>query len=32
MQVLRPKSRDSGITVSDFIEEHGGYLQLTEKL
>jgi len=30
MQVLRPKSRDSGIIVTDFIEEHGGYLKLSE--
>ena len=28
-QVIRPKSRGSGIMVSDFITENGGYLCLT---
>ena len=26
---IKPKSRGSGINVSDFIEEHGGFLKLT---
>jgi len=29
--VLKPKSRGSGIMVSDFIDEHNGYLRLTDK-
>lgn len=29
--VMRPKSRGSGIMVSDFIEEKGGYLHLTDE-
>jgi len=29
--VMRPKSRGSGIMVSDFIEEKGGYLHLTNE-
>ena len=29
MQILKPKSKGSGIMVSDFIEEHNGYLRLT---
>ena len=28
--VMRPKSRGSGIMVSDFIEENNGYLALTQ--
>ena len=31
MVVLRPKSRGAGIMVSDFIDEHNGYLQLTNE-
>ena len=31
MQILRPKSRGSVIMVSDFIEEHNGYLRLTDQ-
>ena len=27
-QMLRPKSQGRGLMISDFIEEHGGYLQL----
>ena len=26
---IRPKSQGRGLMISDFIEEHGGYLQLT---
>ena len=29
--VIRPKSRGSGIMVSDFIDEFNGYLRLTEE-
>ena len=29
--VLKPKSRGSGIMVSDFIDEHNGYLRLTNE-
>ena len=29
--VMRPKSKGSGIMVSDFIEERGGYLHLTDE-
>ena len=29
MTVLKPKSKGSGMMVSDFIEEHGGFLELT---
>ena len=29
--VMRPKSKVSGIMVSDFIDEHNGYLQLTDE-
>ena len=29
--VLKPKSRGSGIMVSDFIDEHNGYLRLTDE-
>ena len=29
--VMRPKSKGSGIMVSDFIDEHNGFLQLTDK-
>ena len=29
--VIRPKSRGAGIMVSDFIDEHNGYLRLTEE-
>jgi len=28
-QPIRPKGQGRGIMVSDFIEEHGGYLQLS---
>ena len=31
MQILKPKSRGAGIMVSDFIEEHNGYLRLTDE-
>ena len=31
MPLLRPKGRGAGIMVSDFIEEHNGYLRLTEE-
>ena len=27
---ILPKTKGSGIMVSDFVEEHGGYLQLTD--
>ena len=30
-QMLRPKSHGRGLMISDFIEEHGGYLQLAEE-
>lgn len=30
MTFLRPKSKGTGIMVSDFIEEHNGYLKLTD--
>lgn len=30
-EMLRPKSKDYGIMVSDFIDEHNGYLALTEE-
>lgn len=30
MQVLRPKGRGSGVMVSDFIDEHRGFLRLTD--
>ena len=30
MQILKPKSRGAGTMVSDFIEEHNGYLRLTD--
>lgn len=30
MVVLRPKTRGSGIMVSDFIDQHSGFLQLSE--
>jgi len=29
--VLKPKSHGSGIMVSDFIDEHNGYLRLTSE-
>ena len=29
MTILRPKSKGAGTMVSDFIEEHNGYLRLT---
>ena len=29
--VMRPKSKGAGIMVSDFIDEHSGYLQLTDE-
>ena len=29
--VLKPKSRGSGIMVSDFIDKHNGYLRLTDE-
>ena len=29
--VLKPKSHGSGIMVSDFIDEHNGYLRLTDE-
>ena len=29
--VMRPKSKGSGIMVSDFIDEHNGFLQLTDE-
>ena len=29
--VLKPKSHGSGIMISDFIDEHNGYLRLTDK-
>jgi len=29
--VLKPKSHGSGIMVSDYIDEHNGYLRLTEE-
>ena len=29
--VIRPRSRGAGIMVSDFIDEHNGYLRLTEE-
>ena len=29
--VLKPKSRGAGIMVSDFIDEHNGYLRLTNE-
>ena len=28
--VMRPKSKGSGIMISDFIEENGGYLALMQ--
>ena len=28
---ILPKTKGSGIMVSDFVEEHGGYLRLTDK-
>ena len=31
MVVLRPKTRGSGIMVSDFIDQHSGFLQLSEE-
>ena len=31
MNVMRPKSKGSGIMVSDFVEERGGYLALTKE-
>ena len=31
MTFLRPKSKGAGIMVSDFIEEHNGYMRLTDK-
>ena len=31
MTILRPKSRSAGIMVSDFIEEHNGYLHLSHE-
>lgn len=27
---IKPKTKGSGIMVSDFVEQHGGFLQLTE--
>ena len=30
MTILRPKSKGTGIMVSDFIDEHNGYLKLTD--
>ena len=27
---ILPKTKGSGIMVSDFVEEHGGYLRLSE--
>ncbi len=30
--VMSPKSKGSGIVVSDFIEEKGGYLHLTDDM
>ena len=30
-QAIRPKGQGWGIMVSDFIEEHGGYLQLSDE-
>ncbi len=29
MSVIKPKSRGSGLMVSDFVEEYGGFLELT---
>ena len=29
VQILKPKSKGSGIMVSDFVEEHNGYFRLT---
>ena len=31
MTILRPKSKGAGIMVSDFIDEHNGYLQLSDE-
>ena len=31
MHIVKPKSRGSGITVSDFIDERNGYLALTKE-
>ena len=31
MTILRPKSKGAGIMVSDFIEEHNGYLHLSDE-
>ena len=31
MHLLRPKGRGAGIMVSDFIEDHNGYLRLTDE-
>ena len=31
MQILKPKSQGAGIMVSDFIEEHSGYLHLLDQ-
>ena len=31
MAVIRPKSKGSGIMVSDFIDQHSGYLRLTDE-
>ena len=28
--VIQPKTKGSGIMVSDFIEQHNGYLKLTD--
>ena len=32
MQVLKPKGRGAGLMVSDFIEEQGGYLSLSDDM
>ena len=29
--ILQPKTKDSGIMVSDFVDQHCGYLQLTDR-
>ena len=29
--IMRPKSKGAGIMVSDFIDEHNGYLHLTQE-
>ena len=31
MTVLQPKTKGAGIMVSDFIDQHSGYLQLSDE-